>query len=50
MKQTIDKEFWDNMEFLLQESENIGLYTYQNFNESPEMFCGHKITSTPYKK
>lgn len=43
------KIFWTTMKFLLQESIRIGIYTYQDFGESPESYCGIDITDTPHK-
>lgn len=40
-------EFWKNMRWLLQEAERAGLYTYQNFEESPVTYCGAHINSNP---
>jgi hypothetical protein len=41
------KEFWDNMKFLLKCGIEINVYTKQDFNKSPQDYCGTKITDTP---
>ncbi len=42
------KEFWDNMKYLLEEGEKIGIYRPVNYKENPETYCGMEINSTPY--
>lgn len=42
------QEFWDNFRFLLVEAESIGIYTPENYKESPKEFCSMKITDNPY--
>lgn len=45
------KEFWDNMQFILNEAMNkdLDLYSYQPFHESPVPYCGTMISDTPLK-
>lgn len=43
-------EFWENMAFLLEEGEKIGIYKPENYKENPVDYCGMEINSTPYKK
>lgn len=40
-------EFWKNMQFLLEAAEATGFYTYQNFGEKIETYCGRKLTVSP---
>lgn len=42
------KLFWDNMKFLLEKAEKINLYTPINYKETPVMYCGMEINTTPY--
>jgi hypothetical protein len=46
-----EKEFWDNMEFLLQCVLDSGknIYEYQAFHKDPKPYCGTMITDTPVK-
>ena len=44
------KEFWDNMAYLLEQGEKIGIYKPENYKENPVDYCGMEINSTPYKK
>lgn len=41
------EEFWNNMQFLLEAAEAAGFYTYQNFGEKIETYCGRKLTLSP---
>lgn len=41
--------FWDNFKFLLKESIKVGVYTYQDFTNNAETFCGMEIANSPYK-
>lgn len=40
-------EFWNNFGWLLQESEALGIYKYQDFRAHPVTYCGEKITDQP---
>ena len=40
--------FWENMKFILEQAEEIGLYIPVDYSENPERYCGQMITSTPY--
>ena len=40
--------FWENMKFILEQAEEIGLYVPVDYSENPERYCGQMITSTPY--
>jgi hypothetical protein len=42
-----DAQFWNNFGWLLQEAENLGVYTPTNFREHPVSYCGVKITDVP---
>lgn len=42
-----DKDFWRNMQFLLELAEKTGTYTFQNFDSSPSSFCGYDLSSSP---
>lgn len=46
------KEFWKNMEFLLDAVIDSGLsiYTYIPYHKQPQEYCGTTITDTPLKK
>ena len=44
-----EQEFWDNFRFILEEAIKIGIYSYQDFQKSPEKYCGVTITDTPLK-
>ena len=41
------KEFWENMKYLLQEAEKLGLYQSVDYSSNPVMYCGMEINSTP---
>ncbi len=41
-------EFWENMKFLLEEAEKIGIYKPINYEKEPEQYCGMEINTTPY--
>lgn len=43
------KIFWDTMKFMLKESLRIGIYSYQNFDDKPEPYCGITINDSPHK-
>lgn len=40
--------FWENMKYLLEEAEKIGIYNPINYVESPQNYCGMEINTTPY--
>jgi hypothetical protein len=40
--------FWDNMKYLLEVGEKIGIYNPVNYQEQPEDYCGMEINTTPY--
>lgn len=42
-----NKEFVQNFKFLLHESDNIGVYTIENYYRRPVEFCGMMINSNP---
>ena len=42
-----NEEFRLNFKFLLQNAVDSGIYTAENYNQSPVNFCGIKVTSTP---
>ena len=41
-------EFWNNMRYLIEKSEEINLYNPIDYKKNPEMYCGMEINSTPY--
>ena len=41
-------EFWTNFKFLLQEAEQIGIYTPVDYSRKPKEYCGMDITDNPY--
>jgi len=43
-------KFWDNMAYLLEQGEKIGIYIPEDYGENPVDYCGMEINSTPYKK
>lgn len=43
-------KFWDNMAYLLEQGEKIGIYVPEDYSENPVDYCGMEINSTPYKK
>ena len=40
--------FWENMKYLLEESEKVGIYKPINYEKEPEQYCGMEINTTPY--
>jgi hypothetical protein len=42
------KKFWNNMRYLLEEGEKIGIYTAEDYSKNPKMYCGLEINSSPY--
>ncbi len=42
-------KFWDNMRYLLEESNELGFYIPEDYSKNPQMYCGQEINSTPYK-
>ena len=42
-------KFWDNMAYLLEQGEKIGIYVPEDYSENPVDYCGMEINSTPYK-
>lgn len=44
------KEFWNHFAWLLEKSETLGIYTYQNFAAHPVEYCGVHITDSPKYK
>jgi len=45
------KEFWNHFAWLIEKSETLGIYKYQNFAAHPVEYCGVHITDSPkYKK
>lgn len=37
------KTFWKNFQFLLELSEKLGVYRYQDFTHKATTYCGHKL-------
>ena len=42
------KEFWDNMKYLLEEANKLGLYKIIDYSNNNIEYCGMYIKSTPY--
>jgi predicted metal-dependent hydrolase len=42
------KEFWDNMKYLLEQGEILGIYKPVDYSENPVNYCGMIINSSPY--
>lgn len=42
-----NKEFWDNMKFLLEHSIKLGIYTKIDYKHTPKKYCGIMITDSP---
>lgn len=40
-------EFWANMRFLLELAERLGIYRYENYDDTRTTFCGHPLGSSP---
>ena len=40
-----DEKFWNNFEWLLEHSVNIGIYNYIDYSKDEEPYCGMNITS-----
>lgn len=41
------RQFWDNMQFLLEVAEALGLYVYENYDAAATTFCGHPVGASP---
>lgn len=41
--------FWDNMKYLLEVGEKIGIYIPINYSITPVKYCGMEINTTPYE-
>ena len=39
--------FWDNMRFLLELAEQLGLYRYEDYGAGQVTFCGHPLGASP---
>ena len=42
------KKFWDNMRYLLEKGEQIGVYSPEDYSKTPKNYCGLEINSSPY--
>jgi len=42
------EEFWRNMQFLVIEGEECGIYKVVDYSKHPIKYCGMEITSNPY--
>lgn len=42
-------KFWENMKYLLEQGEQIGVYIPEDYSRSKKMYCGQEINSTPYQ-
>lgn len=43
-----EKEFWDNMAFLLKKAHELNIYDPVDYSENNVNYCGMEITTTPY--
>ena len=43
-----EKEFWDNMAFLLEKAHQLNIYHPVDYSENNTNYCGMEITTTPY--
>ena len=43
-------KFWENFKFLIEKSNEIGIYNYQNYNQTPVNYCKKEINYSPLKK
>lgn len=41
-------EFWNLFSTMIQKAISLGLYEYQDFQRTPEAYCGDTISSTPF--
>jgi hypothetical protein len=42
-------EFWQNMQFLLELAEKVGVYSYQDFEATQVTYCGRLLGGSPLK-
>ena len=42
-----DDEFWTNFKLILRKAQEIDIYNYTNYNNTPEKYCGISIYSNP---
>lgn len=42
--------FWDNMRYLLEQANDIGVYDIVNYSKYPVDYCGKEINTTPINK
>jgi len=42
-----DEEFWNNFKLILRKAQEINIYNYTNYNNTPEEYCGISIYSNP---
>ena len=42
------QEFWQNFKFLLENAKEAGIYDPKDYKQSPQEYCGMKITDNPY--
>ena len=43
-----EKEFWENMGFLLEKAHQLNIYQPVDYSENNTNYCGMEITTTPY--
>tara|TARA_Y100001935_G_scaffold255363_1_gene267959 strand:+ start:16889 stop:17467 length:579 start_codon:yes stop_codon:yes gene_type:complete len=43
-----EKEFWENMAFLLEKADELNIYEPVDYSENNTDYCGMEITTTPY--
>ena len=41
--------FWENMKYLLEQGEQLGIYIPEDYSKHKKMYCGQEINSTPYQ-
>jgi len=41
-------EFWNNFKFMLEEAEEINIYSPEDYKKKPKRYCGMNITDNPY--
>jgi len=42
-----DDEFWTNFKYILRKAQEINIYNYTDYNNTPEEYCGISIYSNP---
>jgi hypothetical protein len=42
------QEFWKNFKFMLQEAEDAGVYSPEDYKKENKSYCGMVISDNPY--